>query len=243
MADTKISQLNAITSAIASDLVVVNQDAGGGTFVSKKMTFDNLRGSISKLGTPATTDYTGIEAAGTLVFNGAAVVWEDLQVPGMVVGTGASAPDFINFAGTTTLKVYGFDGGNTLEQVYFIAQTSHSRKVGSNIRAHVHWTPTTAGTGDVKWNLEYTWQNQSATFGASTTISVTAPAGGTAWYHTYSAFPEIVGTGKEMSSILVCRLYRDPSDVADTYAADAAFLSVDFHYILDTVGSRQELVK
>jgi len=243
MADVKISQLTAAASAVAADQLVINKDNGDTTFTSKRITFDNLRGSISKLGVPASTDYTGVEADGTLVFNGAATVWEDLQVPGMSVGAGPSSPDLIHFAGSVTLSVYGFDGGSTLEQVYFTCQIPHARKVGSTIYPHVHWAPTTAGAGNVKWNLEYTWQNWDATFGASTTISVTAAAGGTAWYHHLTSFPTITGTGMGISSILVCRLYREPSDIADTYGADAAFLAFDIHYEIDTVGSRQEAAK
>jgi len=42
MTDIKISQLSAITNLASTDLVVVNQDAGAGSFVSKNMTMGNL---------------------------------------------------------------------------------------------------------------------------------------------------------------------------------------------------------
>jgi hypothetical protein len=53
----------------------------------------------------------------------------------------------------------------------------------------------------------------------------------------------IDGTGKTLSSMIICRLYRDVSDANDTYASDAFLLEIDFHYEIDTVGSRTELTK
>lgn len=51
------------------------------------------------------------------------------------------------------------------------------------------------------------------------------------------------GTGKKISSILICRIWRNSSNAADTYTDDAGLLSLDFHYQIDTVGSRAQYVK
>jgi hypothetical protein len=168
------------------------------------------------------------------------VVWDDLRIPGTSVRLGASAPDLVAFLGAGGLLLPAFDGGATLEQVYFTIQMPHGYKLGTDITPHVHWTPTTAGAGNVKWNLEYSWSDTGATFPAATTIAVTDAAGGTAWEHTKSFFPAIDGSGiTKVSSMLVCRLFRDPSDGADTYGADASFSEFDFHYQIDTIGSQQ----
>ena len=247
MADVKISQLTATTSIVDTDLVETSIDAGGGSYASRKITFSNLRKSISTLGSSDTNNVT-IETDGTLVFNNDATVWEDLMVPGLSVGAGASAPDLVAFGPSGNLQIYAFDGGSTLEQVYFSVQMQHSWKLGSTIKPHVHWTPTTAGAGNVKWNFEYSWASFTGSgsptaFPAPTTISVVQAASGIAWAHQLSALPDIDGTGQGLSSMLVCRLYRNPADVQDTYASDAAFLQFDVHYEMDTVGSRQPTSK
>jgi len=53
----------------------------------------------------------------------------------------------------------------------------------------------------------------------------------------------IDGTGKKVSSILICRLWRYSSDADDTYNEDAGALFVDFHIQIDGFGSREEYKK
>ena len=48
------------------------------------------------------------------------------------------------------------------------------------------------------------------------------------------------GVKKTLSSMLVCRLYRSASD---SYGGDAGLLEIDFHYEIDSDGSRQEYTK
>ncbi|MFA5037701.1 MAG: hypothetical protein WC479_11060 [Candidatus Izemoplasmatales bacterium] len=185
------------------------------------------------------TNYFQISPTGHATFSGSATVFDDLRTSGTSVKIGASAPDLVTFApATTNLQLYGFDGINTSEQVFFAIQLPHSYKEGTNITPHIHWSPTTADAGNVKWFLEYTWANNGVAFAAPTTITVTGAAGGTAWMHNKHYFSDIVGTGKTISSMLICRLYRNPADAADTYEHDAALLEFDFHYEMDSVGSQ-----
>ena len=187
-----------------------------------------------------TSNYFKLSPTGHFTLNGSATTFDDLRIPGLSVRTNASAPDLISFApATTNLLVYGFDGTATSEQVYFTIQLPHSYKEGSDITPHVHWSPTDTNSGDVKWNLEYSWANYTdESFPVPSTIDATQAASGTAWQHQKAVFDSISGTGKKISSMLVCRLYRDPSDAEDTYEHDAAFLEIDFHYEQDTLGSQ-----
>ena len=133
-----------------------------------------------------------------------------------------------------------------MEQVFFTIQIPHSYKSGTVLDPHIHWTPTTNATGVVKWNLEYSWASIGDTFTTSVTISNTATAGGTPWVHKYIDLGSITATANNISgvsSMLVCRLYRDPTLASDTYTADAGFLEFDIHIEMDTFGSRQEAVK
>lgn len=49
-------------------------------------------------------------------------------------------------------------------------------------------------------------------------------------------------TGKTLSSVLKCRLYRD-NTIANNLADKVAMLYVDFHYEVDAIGSAQEYIK
>ena len=200
------------------------------------------------------TDYLAVAADGTVTLAGAATVWDDLQIPGTSVkATGNSPPDLAGgFAGDNTLDLYVFDGVNTLEQVFFTIQIPHRWKQGSTIRPHVHISPTSTNGGDtnarvIRFSLEYTWANINGTFGASATLLLDSDPfvpNTSQWKHLLAKNATgIDGTGKTLSSMLVCRLYRDPSDSADTYPQDVAFLQFDIHYEIDSLGSSGEYTK
>ena len=128
------------------------------------------------------------------------------------------------------------------EEVYFEVQLPHSWKEGTDITPHVHWSPSNANAGNVTWKLEYTWSNLDAAFGNTSTVAVTDATDTTSHKHLKAIMSAISGSGKTMSSMLTCRLYRDVSD-GDTYGSDAFLLETDFHYEIDTVGSRLPLSK
>ena len=172
--------------------------------------------------------------------------WDDVRVPGTSARNGASAPDLAAWLGAGGLLVPRFNGGVTLEQVYFTIQMPHGYKLGTQVYPHVHWGPVDGNAGNVIWNLEYSWVDQDQVSPAAITIQATDAAAGVAWTHQYAAFPAITPTvvqGQGLSSMWICRLYRDPTLAGDTYGSDAAFLEFDIHYQFDTMGSRAELIK
>jgi len=201
-------------------------------------------------------DYSSFEADGTLLFNGAATVWNDLTVPAFSARPGPTAPDFQNspaFGGDSTLYYLSFNGaGSTpVEEVYFTVQMPHDWKEGSDIYPHVHFSPTDSNGGDtnsrtVRWKLTYQWVNVDGTFGSSATINMDKAfvPNTSVWAHLLAGTASPVsGSGKTISSMLVCRLFRDPADAADDYPQDAAFLYFDIHYEGDTAGSRSRNTK
>jgi len=166
-------------------------------------------------------------------------VWEDLRVPLNTVVAGGAAPTWGQFSGN--LETWLFPTNSDAE-VHFMVQLPHSWQEGTDIEAHVHWAPMSTDTGDVAWCLEYIWANEGATFGAAATLTPTPDAAdGTALKHQYFDLGNITGTGKTISSILICRLYRDTSE--DDYDTNAALLELDFHIKLDSRGSSTETAK
>jgi hypothetical protein len=116
----------------------------------------------------------------------------------------------------------------------------------------VHFSPTSTNGADanqrvVRFGFEYTWANIDATFGATATLNLDSDPfvpNTSQWKHLLAKHATgIDGTGKTLSSMLVCRLFRDPADSADTYPQDVAFLQFDIHYEIDSLGSEAEYVK
>lgn len=176
------------------------------------------------------------------------VYWDDSQVPGLAIVGGATAPGLIDFAGSSTVKVYGFDGGSRDEIAHFSIQLSHKYKEGTALQPHLHWCetadPADPSYTNVVWRLEYSIQNVDGTFSAPTVLLETNSITGTNWTHKIAGFaPDIDGTSLKISSVLVGSVQRVASSASDTYDKDVALLSLDFHHEVDMPGSRETLVK
>jgi hypothetical protein len=77
--------------------------------------------------------------------------------------------------------------------------------------------------------------------------------GGNQYMHTYldldlstatgGTAGTVLGTGKQISSMLICRVFRPGGTAADTYGANVGLLELDFHYQLCGNGSATEMAK
>ena len=169
--------------------------------------------------------------------------WEDLRTPSNLVKISATKPpEWTDYRGGQVLA-FGDEAINE-EVVFFTIQMPHGWKEGSGIRPHIHLVPEDATAGNARFLLTYSWANKDGVFGAESSETITCAMPGVANTHKLYSFTEIAGTGKEISSILVCSLTRKSSDVLDTFDGKSVyFLEVDFHYLIDSTGSRQELIK
>ena len=193
-----------------------------------------------KIGGGATNN-TEIEADGSLKFNGNATVFEDEYASYFFVETGGTAPDVNTLSGNN--KLYSFDGASTLEGLNCCIELPHSYKEGSDIEVHIHYLrTTTTASGNVKWFADYSICPLMGALVASQTISVvkTVAAQNVCDVATIGT---ISGVGRKISDVISFRIYRNPSDAADTFAADVLMTSFGIHYERDTLGSRQMYVK
>lgn len=202
---------------------------------------------VTKIGDVTAGNDTKIEADGSLMFEGNATVWDDLRVS---MDNGSSSATLGYFPGDSSGgQIWYFKDASGLETLSFQAQLPHSYKEGTNIYPHIHWTPKASEPGNVEWNLDYTWVNYDATtplaFPATATSTVVATGPFVQRTHLITSLASggLNGAGKKVSSILICRIWRNSANSADTYSNDAGLLSLDFHYQIDTVGSREEYVK
>lgn len=189
------------------------------------------------------TDNSTFEADGTLKFNGAATVEDDINISLVPPQGGAAAPAIIAFNGDARLDCYAFSGTNAIpDEIHSSLEILHSYEEGSDISFHLHWYPTNATLGNVKWQLRYTWFNKGTVPGAAVTVAVVSATSGVAWQEQTTAF-SISGAGKTMGSRFVFSIFRDATDAQDTYARYAAVTDMGVHYEKDTVGSRTTLTK
>lgn len=178
-----------------------------------------------------------------LPFGASATLWDDLRCPVNSLAPGAVPADPIVYGPAGAVRIRGFNGAGVTESLDFTAQLPHGYKEGTNLEPHVHWCPTTANAGNVIWRLDYYWLNVNATIPVLTQVDTGAvAAGGVAWAHQVAELPAIVGAGFLLSSMLMCRIWRDPTG-ADTYPDDAGLLEIDFYYQVDSAGSREEFRK
>jgi hypothetical protein len=214
---------------------------------------------ITKLGAGA--NYTSFDATGHQTMAGTAKPWEDLRVEPSVRGTKAENPVFEQYFDDsgpgdtgTSVGVYLYDftkeTATNEKEVFFSAQMPHAWD-GKPFEFHVHWTPKASElTANVAWALEYTWIDIGGVFagtdeltGATIMPAVTDLVVGTHYITELGTLTPDVGTQDGLSTILICRLYRDSADAADTYTDDVGLLYADFHYQLSSIGSDQEYVK
>lgn len=204
---------------------------------------NQLHAILGKLG--GLTHYTNFEADGTMQAIGDATCWDDLLPSSVTVGSGVNAPAFTSYNGN--LRAYEFVGAVQTKELNMGFQMSHTREANSSISPHIHlYIPDDVSGGVIKFGLEYTWTSINDVGAISTNTiygTVTRTANQGINNNAILKFPDIVGTNKGLSSLLMCRLFRNAADSEDTFGSSVWLKSSDIHIIKDMLGSRQEYIK
>ena len=182
-----------------------------------------------------------IDVHGTLEFADDSLLWDDLQVNLSSVRLPASgAPTWTAYKGGFVLS-FSKTADN---KIYFLGQLPHSYKQGSDIEMHLHLAYPNAGVGDIRWNFTHSWANMGDDFPAETPATKDIASPNDADNHQYADIADMTGTGKQISSVLICSLEREGSDAVNDDYDDVVYLTaLDFHFQKDTVGSREEAAK
>jgi len=175
-------------------------------------------------------------------------VWDDLRFPVATLKLGGSKPPSWEAfpSGSNLLALHFGDEAVNEEEVFFTAQLPHGFKYGTPIDTHIHWSPASTGIGTVRWGFEYTWQDINGVFASPVIIyknvTLTEPC---LDKHIYTEIGTLTDPGiVDVSSMIICRLFRNSSHAEDTFTAAAAvLLEADFHVQRDALGSREEFVK
>mgnify|MGYP003335686731 CR=1 FL=1 len=173
-------------------------------------------------------------------------LFDDIETGGFAIQTtGPNAPDLEVLRDGIRLFAFAGTGGQP-EQAFFDVHIPHDIKAGTTPTFHIHWTHNNAApSGDVKWQLEVTAAQGYAaeTFPATVTISTTQTAGAQYAHMITSdddmALPAALASSLEPDMKILCRIFRDQTDAADTFEDDAFFLGADLHYEVGQIATTE----
>ena len=173
-------------------------------------------------------------------------VYRDINMAGYLLTRPTSnQPDIVSFLdedGTdTTIETYGFDTG---EKVHGGFELQHDYAEGTDLVFHVHWQGITAptGTDNVQWRLNYILMRDGETLNAAVVIDSPDTVFDTQYETVRSDFTAITGTNFKIGDQFMFTLERVTA-TGDAYAGDALIATAGIHYQVNTIGSRQILVK
>ena len=179
--------------------------------------------------------------------------YDDLRiVPTAFDFVGGSDPTLVDYQPTgsgATTKLYEFAKNDI---AYFVVQLPHNYKEGTDLRVHIHWTPASRGNEEngntVGWKVLYTWTDINGTFPAMSTADLSDACDGTDDKHQMTPSVAISGAGKKISSMLICQVTRTDTGTDDTWSGSTTgqlplILEVDFHYQIDSIGSKSIIAK
>jgi len=143
--------------------------------------------------------------------------------------------------GSVGVIAWAFEPGVT-SSLFSSAQLPHKYEEGTDIIPHVHWLVKDTDIGNIVFGMEYIWFDINE-YETNTTLITTTVDKGTSGNHQMSNLPTLDGTDKKISSILNIRIFRDGSNPLDTYPGKVYMNQFDFHFRLNTQGSRQVGIK
>ena len=177
-------------------------------------------------------------------------VWDDWQ--GQLSSNQKVNPSAHIVDNNTEASVIFTTNCDTGDYIYMSPQMQHSWKLGSDIHPHLHWIQTTASQPN--WLIQYRWQRNGQTKTTAWTdyaldTSVFTWVTGALLQITEGATKITPPTGYGISDIVQFRIIRDVNNDsgafvgAETNSVDTESVSFDYHFQIDTLGSRTEFTK
>lgn len=173
------------------------------------------------------------------------VVWNDINVS-MITGKLPDANYPTWTANTTNLYSYTFAVGDYLD--LSTAEILHNYKEGTDLGLHLHIITNGTEVGDTKaqYTIYYNLGDMNEAMGGelTSTAELTIVGGTADRTHLLLDFPDVTGTGYKIGSLLKMRIKRIAKSAGGADPAANPFIEqLGIHYQIDTIGSRQELVK
>lgn len=168
-------------------------------------------------------------------------VYDDYLYSGPALARGSSAPDLAELRNGLFLLAFAGTGATT-EQGFFTLHILHGIQPNTTPTLHIHWTHNNASpSGNVKWQVDYSIARGygADTYSTPTTITTTQAAAAQYTHHITNDDDLPISGNIEPDSVMIARVYRDPTDSADTFEDDAFLIHIDMHYLRDRIGSTQ----
>lgn len=226
--------------------ILVEGDITGGTMAAD---FASVNADTATFG--SSTSYSGFEADGTLVFNGNATYWVDLNFPIIIRTTGAGIPTLtaIDAGGVITAPFWQVNDTNQCEG----EELPHSWKLGTDGMWHIHMlSGKSAGyTTDryVRFKVEWIIANANNVVSAvktTTSADLKIPAYTPDDTHLLFNIGTASLTGFGLATHIWPKLTRIATSNVVTYPPptnDVFCTMLQMHIECDTVGSRQITTK
>lgn len=156
--------------------------------------------------------------------------------PNLLTGGGLNAPS-ISVIGSVGL-VLEYDN-NIEEEVFGVWEANPITDATADIKWHILWSPSNTNTGAVVWAIEFNLirpDSGDLITKATTITTVTDTASGTINRLQSTGEVTIVSPGGQPGDLVQLRIYRDTSNVGDTYTGDAQFSTATLFVIADKLG-------
>lgn len=151
----------------------------------------------------------------------------------------ANPPTKTNFNSTGIYQL-SYAGGSINEDTHFSIRPPYDWKIGTDIIPCFNWSPSDAGSGNVKWAVDYVLADPGETYSnTATTVSQVASTNSTAYEHIHTSFISGIdmSTATTKDICVIIRSYRNASDTTnDTYSSGAFLNNIQFCYQVDRLG-------
>lgn len=212
------------SSAIANSVYVANGE-GGGNFKIPEVLGDATANSFKLNNTVSEIISIPLLDKPVLATNAPSIVKTDGQPGGLGVG----------------VQGYSFSDAAT-SNLFFAFQLPYKLKDFTSITPILKWYVLDQSIGDTVWEFEYLTYNDNLVSGYTTILQVTSTTAAQGFTPIVAEFPTI-NSGEETTyqvlkggTFLNCRLSRLGGDAADTLAASAVALVMDFVIQVDKLG-------
>ncbi len=160
--------------------------------------------------------------------------WQDIPATLNARATGSNAPSYTcwNPLGSNNMYAYEFVGsGASHREVWYEVHIPHGYAAGTGIYFHVHIVNNAANpTGNVKFTFDYTYASSGNAFNSTTSqTSVTAAIGAQYTHQIIEIATPVLAGSLEVDGVVLVKLTRDPTDVADTFTGSVWVMYADCH--------------
>lgn len=189
---------------------------------------------LTRLGKGTELTYTELDGNFTDLDTRTKSGWRDI-VDHMQSRGGSSEPPYSLFRGNIWMPAFSHID---MQECYAQFNIGHDYAMGTTLYPLIHWSVDTTTIGTVRWGFEYSIAkgHQQMAFTEPVTVYVNQTTDGTIYKHYIAEIADadaISGTLIEPDTIILCRIFRDSTNLSDNYDGHAFGICTSLHYQAD----------